>query len=96
MERFVGANYRGYAYTYAIISGPLPVTGYVATLSLTEREGGGARARWESEFTPEGADEATLSAKMEAFYHQGFANLASVIAARRAAAERRKRPGTPV
>lgn len=43
----------GMSYSYRIVSSPLPVTGYVSTLSVSA-DGGGSRITWRSSFDPKG------------------------------------------
>ena len=61
-------------YTYSIVSGPLPVSNYVATLKV--REGGkGCEVEWSSEFEAEGAPESDAVAAISGIYEAGFENL---------------------
>ena len=61
-------------YTYTILSGPLPVSNYVATLKV--REGGkGCEVEWSSEFEAKGAPESDAVAAISGIYEAGFENL---------------------
>ena len=64
------------SYTYSILSGPLPVADYVATLRVRANEGGlGCTIEWSSEFTPTGAPESDAVAAIRGVYEAGFENL---------------------
>lgn len=62
------------AYTYSILSGPIPVTDYVATIRVREA-GQGCTIEWSSEFTPSGAPESDAVAAVRGIYEAGFENL---------------------
>jgi len=61
-------------YTYSIISGPLPVANYEATLRVRD-DGGGCSVEWSSEFEPSGAPEGDATAVIRQVYEAGFENL---------------------
>lgn len=61
-------------YTYSIISGPLPVANYEATLRVRD-EGSGCSVEWSSEFEPSGAPEGDATAVIRQVYEAGFENL---------------------
>lgn len=63
-------------YTYSILSGPLPVSNYTATLTVREAGGGkGCTVEWSSEFEPKGAPEGDAVAAVRGIYEAGFENL---------------------
>ena len=62
------------AYTYSILSGPIPVADYVATIRVREA-GQGCTIEWSSEFTPSGAPESDAVAAVRGVYETGFENL---------------------
>ncbi len=62
------------AYTYSILSGPIPVADYVATIRVREA-GQGCTIEWSSEFTPSGAPESDAVAAVRGVYEAGFENL---------------------
>ena len=62
-------------YRYSIISGPLPVANYTATLRVKEDGKGKAVVEWTSEFDPSGATEADATAAIQDVYKVGFENL---------------------
>ncbi|MFQ5467083.1 MAG: SRPBCC family protein [Kiloniellaceae bacterium] len=62
------------SYTYSILSGPLPVADYTATIRVRETPGG-CTVEWTSEFTPSGAPESDAVAAIRGVYDAGFENL---------------------
>jgi uncharacterized protein YndB with AHSA1/START domain len=63
-------------YTYAIVSGPLPVTGYEARLHVEEhKDGKGCTVEWSSTFEPSGAPEPEAVRVIRGIYEAGFENL---------------------
>jgi len=62
-------------YTYSIVESPLPVSGYVATLKVSENPEGGCDVEWSSEFTPSGAPEADAVEVIQGIYQAGFDSL---------------------
>lgn len=75
-EKLEKINDKERVYTYSIVSGPLPVSNYVATLKVRESEGGkGATVEWSSEFEAKGAPEGDAVAAISGIYEAGFENL---------------------
>lgn len=63
-------------YTYSIVSGPLPVSNYTATLKVREAETGtGCTVEWSSEFEAKGTPEGDAIAAIRGIYEAGFENL---------------------
>ena len=62
-------------YRYSIVSGPLPVANYTATLRVKEDADGKAVVQWSSEFDPAGASEIDATAAVQDIYKAGFDNL---------------------
>jgi len=62
-------------YRYSLISGPLPVANYTATLRVKEDRKGNAVIEWSSEFDPSGATEADATAAVQEIYKMGFESL---------------------
>jgi hypothetical protein len=62
-------------YRYSIVSGPLPVANYTATLRVREDEDGNSIVDWSSEFDPAGASETDAVAAVQQVYQAGFDNL---------------------
>ena len=63
-------------YTYSILSGPLPVSNYTATLRVRDSGNGkGCTVEWSSEFEAKGAPENDAVAAISGIYEAGFENL---------------------
>jgi hypothetical protein len=62
------------SYTYRILSGPLPVSDYVSTLSVAP-SGDGSIVEWRSTFEPRGVAEEQAVAIVQGIYSAGLANL---------------------
>ena len=62
-------------YRYSIVSGPLPVANYTATLRVKDGPGGKAIVEWSSEFDPSGASESDATAAVQDIYKMGFDSL---------------------
>ena len=62
-------------YRYSIISGPLPVANYTATLRVKDDGNGRAIVEWSSEFDPAGVTETDAAAAVQEIYRAGFENL---------------------
>jgi len=61
-------------YTYTILSGPLPVSNYTATLKVRDSDKG-CSVEWSSEFEAKGAPEGDAVAAISGIYETGFENL---------------------
>ncbi|MEQ9608860.1 MAG: SRPBCC family protein [Kiloniellaceae bacterium] len=61
-------------YTYTIVSGPLPVSNYTATLRVRDSDKG-CSVEWSSEFEAKGAPEGDAVAAISGIYEAGFENL---------------------
>lgn len=62
-------------YRYSIVSGPLPVANYTATLRVKEDSKGKAVLEWSSEFDPAGATETDAMSAVQDVYKMGMDNL---------------------
>ena len=62
-------------YRYSIVSGPLPVANYTATLRVKDDGKGKATIEWSSEFDPAGASETDASAAVQDVFKMGLDNL---------------------
>lgn len=62
-------------YRYSIVSGPLPVANYTATLRVREDKDGKAVVQWSSEFDPSGATETDATSAVQDIYQMGFESL---------------------
>ena len=81
VERLESADENERTYTYSILSGPLPVADYTATIKVTD-SGSGCSIEWSSEFTPSGAPEGEAVAAIRGVYEAGFENLKRMFGAR--------------
>ena len=66
-------------YTYALLEGPAPITGYVGMMSAKDDGNGGTVACWSSTFSVQGADEAEVVREFEALYRKGLERLKAVV-----------------
>ena len=62
-------------YRYSIVSGPLPVANYTATLRVKDDGRGKATIEWSSEFDPAGASETDAAVAIQDVYKMGLDNL---------------------
>lgn len=62
-------------FSYSIINDdcPLPVSGYAATVRITDKGDGTCNVNWSSEFEPKGASEAEARQVVEGIYRGGIA-----------------------
>jgi len=74
VERLESVDDNERIYSYAIESGPLPVSGYKSTIRVHE-EDGKAMVEWSSEFTPAGASENDAVTAIQGVYQAGLDNL---------------------
>jgi hypothetical protein len=76
VERLEGKDDRERTYTYSILEGPLPVTGYTATPHVAEnKDGKSCTVEWSSAFEPAGASEPEAVKVIRGIYEAGFENL---------------------
>ena len=80
VERLESADDKERTYNYSILSGPLPVADYTATIKVREA-GMGCTVEWSSEFTPSGAPESDAAAAVRGIYEAGFENLKKMFGA---------------
>ena len=74
VERLEHASEQERSYTYSILSGPLPVSNYTATIRV-RGSGRGCIIEWSSDFTPSGAPENDATAAIRGIFEAGFENL---------------------
>ncbi len=75
-EKLEQINDKERLYTYSILSGPVPVSNYTATLRVREgKDGKGCVVEWSSEFDAKGAPEGDAVAAISGIYEAGFENL---------------------
>jgi hypothetical protein len=60
---------------YSIVEGPIPVTGYLATMQLSELDNGRTRLEWSCTFEPAGMSEADAVELVAGIYKGGIAGL---------------------
>ena len=65
--------------SYSIVSGPIPVKNYLATIAVRE-EGGGCRIDWGSRFEPVGLDDDRARSMIEGVYRGGIAGVRRALA----------------
>jgi hypothetical protein len=75
VERLDSSDDGARTYSYSILSGPLPVADYTATICVREGRGGGCSVEWSSEFEASGAPESDAVAAIRGVYEAGFENL---------------------
>jgi carbon monoxide dehydrogenase subunit G len=77
VERLVAFDDAARSYSYAILRGPLPVTGYLSTLRVQETDDGkGSRVEWSGQFTPNGVSDQEASRLFQGIYEDGLKALA--------------------
>ena len=81
VERLEVVDDKERTYSYAIVSGPLPVADYTATIKVREA-GMGCSVEWSSDFTASGAPESDATAAIRGIYKAGFENLKKMFGAR--------------
>jgi lambda repressor-like predicted transcriptional regulator len=75
-EKLEQVNDKERLYTYSIVSGPLPVSNYTATLRVSDNDGGkGCTVEWSSDFEAKGAPDSAAVEAISGIYEAGFANL---------------------
>ena len=75
VERLEAKDDKERTYSYSILSGPLPVVNYQATICVREADGGGCTVEWASDFDASGAPENDATAVIRGIYETGFKNL---------------------
>lgn len=80
VEREFGRDDAAHSYGYAILSGPLPVIDYVATIRVEDTAPGVSTVTWSSHYTtPEGMDEIAATT-LSGLYDAGFAGISAKLA----------------
>ena len=76
VERLEGKDDKKRMYSYSILQGPLPVSGYKATLHVEENaDGKSCKVEWSSSFEPTGASEPEAVKVIRDIYEAGFESL---------------------
>jgi len=65
---------KGHAYSYRIVSGPLPVKGYISELKVADQGSGRSTVHWSSTFEPTGAEAGAVEV-VRGIYQAGFDSL---------------------
>jgi len=73
-ERLEAFDDRGRKLQYAIVSGPIPVSNYLATIEVKD-EGKACRIDWSSHFAPKGISDEQARAMIEGVYKGGIAGV---------------------
>jgi len=68
-------------YRYSIVSGPLPVANYTATLRVKDDGRGGSIVEWSGEFDPSGATETDATQAIQDVYKMGLDSLRKMFGA---------------
>jgi len=75
VERLETIDEKDRLYRYSIVSGPLPVANYTATLRVRDDGKGNSVVEWSSEFEPSGAAEVDAMKTVQGIYQAGFDSL---------------------
>lgn len=78
-ERLEHLDDTGRSFTYSIVSGPVPVENYLASMTIYD-EGEKSRITWQSTFDAKGAPEADCVKLFEGVYQGGIAALRKTLA----------------
>jgi len=73
-ERLEHIDDVGRSFSYSIVSGPVPVENYLASMTIHE-EGEKSRITWQSSFDPKGASEEDCANLFTGIYRGGIASL---------------------
>ena len=74
VEKLEKVDEKERVYSYSILSGPLPVANYTASIRVTDT-GVGCSVEWSSDFEASGAPEPDAVAAIRGVYEAGFENL---------------------
>ncbi len=74
-ERLESLDERERTLSYSIVSSPLPIDNYLATMTVREVGSHEAEVEWSSTFTATGATEDDAEAMVEGVYRSGFEGL---------------------
>jgi hypothetical protein len=77
VEHLVRWSDKTHSYTYKIVSGPLPVDGYVSTLHVrAAKSGSGSVISWRGHYTAKGASDDDAKKAIDGVYDSGLTALA--------------------
>ncbi len=71
-ERLEGLDGAAKTYSYSIIEGPIPATGYVAKVAVSDAGSGKTKISWSCNFEANGAPEADLVQLFQGIYQGGI------------------------
>jgi len=74
-ERLEAFDDRGRRLQYAIVGGPIPVTGYLATIEVKDEGAKACRIDWSSQFESKGISDDQARAMIEGVYKGGIAGV---------------------
>lgn len=74
VEEQIGHDDGKRSYSYSIVSGPLPVANYRATLTVKEEQDGSATVEWSGDFDPVGPENDAVKV-IQGVYQAGLDNL---------------------
>lgn len=76
VERLDGKSDKERTYSYSIVEGPLPVSGYKSQLTVRQgKNPSSCIVEWSSEFQPTGVPENEAAKMIRGIYEAGFKNL---------------------
>ncbi len=75
VERLEDTDDEAMAYTYSLVSGPLPVRDYQATLQVVADDETSCTLHWSSAFEPDGVSKSEAVAALQAIYRAGLDHL---------------------
>ena len=75
VERLEKLDDQDQSLTYSIVSSPLPMEGYLSTMTVVELSQSRCEVWWTCVFTPKGATEEELEKIIQGVYSEGFAGL---------------------
>lgn len=77
-ERLEKLDESGRALTYSVADGVLPMTGYSATVRVSDAGAGRTEVNWSATFTPAGASEQEVVGMLEGVYQAGIQQMQSM------------------
>jgi hypothetical protein len=80
VEKLESLDEKARTLTYSIVTSPLPLDAYVATMEVTDLADGQCELKWYSTFQPEGATEEEAMEVVKGVYSMGFDGLKRLFA----------------
>src|SRR5262249_49709908 len=78
VERLENFDNAARSYSYSIVQAPFPITDYLATISVHDKEGGsGCRVDWLGTFIPNGVSDSEASKLVQGIFEDGLKALAA-------------------